>query len=71
MYYCWAKTRVRRYLFSETAFEGDRFAYHGTGKELLLGFLKAFVVFFLPIIVLSIVRDRLVVDSGSRARRRC
>jgi uncharacterized membrane protein YjgN (DUF898 family) len=26
-------------LFSETRFEGDRFAYHGTGKELLLGFL--------------------------------
>jgi uncharacterized membrane protein YjgN (DUF898 family) len=62
VYYCWAKTRVRRYLFSETAFEGDRFGYHGTGKELLMGFLRAFVVFFLPIIVLSIVRDQLDVD---------
>jgi len=62
VYYCWAKTRVRRYLFSESAFEGDRFAYHGTGKELLLGFLRAFVVFLVPIIVLSIVRDQLDVD---------
>src|SRR5262245_51604680 len=62
VYYCWAKTRIRRYLFSEAAFEGDRFAYHGTGKELLLGFLKAFVVFLVPIIVLSIVRDQLDVD---------
>ncbi|HXJ77998.1 MAG TPA: YjgN family protein [Candidatus Methylomirabilis sp.] len=62
VYYCWAKTRVRRYLFSESAFEGDRFAYHGTGKELLLGFLKAFVVFLVPVIVLSIVRDQLDVD---------
>ncbi len=67
VYYCWAKTRVRRYLFSETAFEGDRFAYHGTGKELLLGFLKAFVVFFLPIIVASIVLDRLDVDVGIKS----
>ena len=62
VYYCWAKTRVRRYLFSETAFAGDRFAYHGTGKELLLGFLRAFVVFLVPIIVLSVVRDQLNVD---------
>ena len=64
VYYCWAKTRVRRYLFSETRFEGDRFAYHGTGKELLLGFLRAFVVFLLPMIVLSIVRDQLDVDPA-------
>lgn len=64
VYYPWAKTRVRRYLFSETGFEGDRFAYHGTGKELLLGFLRAFVVFFLPIIVLTIVRDQLDVDPS-------
>jgi len=62
VYYVWAKTRVRRYLFGQTAFEGDRFAYHGTGKELLLGFLKAFLVFLLPIIGLSIVRDHLDVD---------
>ncbi len=64
VYYPWAKTRVRRYLFSETGFEGDRFAYHGTGKELLLGLLRAFVVFFLPIIVLTIVRDQLDVDPS-------
>jgi uncharacterized membrane protein YjgN (DUF898 family) len=62
VYYCWAKTRVRRYLFSGTAFEGDRFAYHGTGKELFFGFLRAFGVFLVPIIVLTIVRDQLDVD---------
>ena len=64
VYYCWAKTRVRRYLYSESGFEGDRFAYHGTGKELLLGFLRAFVVFLLPIIFLTIVRDQLDVDRS-------
>ncbi len=57
VYYFWAKTRVRRYLFSETAFEGERLAYHGTAKELLLGFVKAFVVFLLPVIALRIVSE--------------
>ena len=62
VYYFWGKTRIRRYLFGESAFEGDRFAYHGTAQELLLGFAKAFVVFFVPIVVLTVVRD--VLDVG-------
>jgi uncharacterized membrane protein YjgN (DUF898 family) len=45
IYHFWGKVRVRNYLMSQTEFEGDRFAYHGTGKELLIGFLKAAVVF--------------------------
>ena len=67
VYYFWAKTRVRRYLFSQTQFEADRFAYHGTAKELLLGFLKAFVVFLFPIIVLLGVRDWPGVDANIKA----
>jgi uncharacterized membrane protein YjgN (DUF898 family) len=62
VYYFWGKTRIRRYLFGESAFERDRFAYHGTPQELLLGFAKAFVVFFVPIVVLTVVRD--VLDVG-------
>ena len=62
VYYFWGKTRIRRYLFGESAFERDRFAYHGTAQELLLGFVKAFVVFFVPIVVLTVVRD--VLDVG-------
>ncbi len=33
IYSFWGKTKVRGYLWSQTEFEGDRFAYHGTGKE--------------------------------------
>jgi uncharacterized membrane protein YjgN (DUF898 family) len=44
IYYFWGKTRVRAYTHSQLAFDGDRFAYHGTGKELLIGWLKAFAV---------------------------
>ncbi len=46
IYSFWGKTRVRGYLWSQTEFEGDRFAYHGTGKELLIGWLKAFAILF-------------------------
>lgn len=42
IYSFWAKVKVRRYLYSQTQFNGDRFAYHGTGKELFIGALKAF-----------------------------
>ena len=40
IYYFWGRTRVRRYVYSQVEFEGDRFVYHGTGKELFLGWLK-------------------------------
>jgi len=45
VYYFWGKVKVRQYLYSQSEFNGDRFAYHGTGRELLWGFLRAFVVF--------------------------
>ncbi|MCX6613298.1 MAG: DUF898 family protein, partial [Acidobacteria bacterium] len=36
----WGKTRVRKYLCSQAEFLGDRFCFHGTGKELFQGWLK-------------------------------
>jgi uncharacterized membrane protein YjgN (DUF898 family) len=60
IYYFWAKVKVRRYLLSESEFEGDRFAYHGTGQELLIGFLKALVFFALPLFLLGVFREYLV-----------
>jgi uncharacterized membrane protein YjgN (DUF898 family) len=44
IYYFWAKTRVRQYTHSQLAFDGDRFAYHGTGRELFFGFLKGLLI---------------------------
>ena len=52
-YHFWAKAKVRRYLFSEAECAGDRYAYHGTGKELFTGFLKAMVVFGIPYFCLA------------------
>jgi uncharacterized membrane protein YjgN (DUF898 family) len=57
VYFFWGKVKVRNYLLSQTEFEGDRFAYHGSGKELLLGTMKAFVIFGLPYGILSFVPE--------------
>ncbi len=57
IYYFWAKVRVRSYLFSQTEVGGDRFAYHGTGKELLLGFLKAVALIGVPFFLVRLGLD--------------
>jgi len=55
IYSFWAKVRVRRYLYGQTEFAGDRFAYHGRGKELFIGALKAFglIVLFYVLLVIA------------------
>jgi uncharacterized membrane protein YjgN (DUF898 family) len=57
IYRFWARVRVLRYLWSQTEFAGDRFAYHGTGKELWQGWLKAGLIFGLPFFFLTHVGD--------------
>ncbi len=52
LYYFWAKVKVRRYILSQTSFAGDRFNYHGTGTELLIGWIKAVVFFGVPFLIL-------------------
>ena len=41
IYRFWAKTRLRRYLWSHVTMDGDRFEYTGRGIELFIGFLIA------------------------------
>jgi len=53
IYYFWGKAKVRNYLMSHIELEGDCFEYHGTGKELLMGFLKALILFFIPLVALN------------------
>ncbi len=55
IFYFWGKARVRAYLLGASELERDRFAYHGTGKELLIGFVKGVVVFGVPVVALSIL----------------
>lgn len=41
VYSFWGRTEIRQYLYGSTFAGDDRFAWHGTGKELLVGWLKA------------------------------
>ncbi len=45
VYSFWAKVKTRQYLWGQTEFAGDRFSFHGTGRELLIGWLKAVALF--------------------------
>ena len=49
IYRFWGRTRYRRYLWSHTGYDGDRFEYTGTGGELFRGFVIAMVILFLLI----------------------
>src|SRR5499425_1828690 len=61
IYRFWGRVKVRRFMMSQTSFEGDRLAYHGTGKELLNGFFRAGLIFGVPLTVL-ITLDELAGD---------
>ena len=44
IYRFWAKTRIRKYIWSATTGDDDSFEYTGTGLEKFLGFLVAIVI---------------------------
>lgn len=46
-YYPWAKAKKLQYLYGKTTLDGDVFTFHGTGKELFKGFIKAIILFVL------------------------
>ncbi len=50
IYRFWGKTRIRKYIWSRTSFRGEHFEYSGTGMELFLGFIFAFLIFGPPFI---------------------
>lgn len=47
LYYPWAKANKLKYLYGETSLNEERFAFHGTGKEMFKGFIKAILLFVL------------------------
>ena len=48
----WAKTRLRRFLWSHATLDGDRLEYAGTGSELLRGFLIILFPILIPLFFL-------------------
>jgi uncharacterized membrane protein YjgN (DUF898 family) len=41
IYYPWARASYMQYVYNETEYIDTRFVFHGTGKEMFIGFLKA------------------------------
>jgi uncharacterized membrane protein YjgN (DUF898 family) len=61
LYFPWANAKVSRYLHSETEFEGETFVFHGTGKEMFIGFIKSvgivILVYVLYFALISVLGD--------------
>ena len=53
IYRFWAKTRVRRHIWSSVQVNGEPVEYTGTGKELFLGFIVIMAIVFLPLTLLG------------------
>lgn len=64
IYHFWAKTRVRRYLWSRATINGEPLEWTGTGWELFASFVMVLIVFFLPLYGLSYVLQTLL-PAGS------
>lgn len=66
-YYPWAKAAILQYLYQETEFEGSRFTFHGTGKEMFIGFIKAvgiFVVIYTFLIACVLSQNPTIMGFG-------
>lgn len=65
-YYPWAKAATLTYIYAETELEGSRFRFHGTGKEMFKGYLKAvgiFAVIYALFIWASLSKDLTIIVS--------
>lgn len=56
-YYPWARVRELRFMIGSVRANGDRLTFHGNGRELFWGVLRAWLFFGLPFMVLAIVSN--------------
>lgn len=54
VYRFWAKTRVRRHVWSCVHINGEPLEYTGTGKELFLGAVIVLLLFILPLVLVAV-----------------
>src|ERR1035437_3745869 len=46
-YFPWAKAKTLKYIYNSTALNKEKFTFHGTGKEMFVGYIKCFVFYVL------------------------
>lgn len=54
IYRFWARTRVRRHIWSSVHINGEPIEYTGTGKELFTGFIVVIAIVFFPLAVVGL-----------------
>lgn len=54
IYYPWAKAKTLQFIFGQSTLNNDPFTFHGTGKEMFKGFIKAIAFFIVLMAVLGI-----------------
>ncbi|QHL87127.1 DUF898 family protein [Nibribacter ruber] len=60
LYYPWAKANILRYTYAKTKLSGSSFTFHGTGKEMFIGYLKVMalvVVFYASLFYAAFTQD--------------
>lgn len=67
IYRFWAKTKVRKFIWSNIRFMGDPLEYTGKGSELLLGFLIVLAILF-PLGLIYSAIDQLVPPDNTAMR---
>ncbi len=67
IYTFWARTRERRYLWSQTRFIDDRLEWTGTGLELFIGYVMAFFLFLVPLGVIQFAIQALAIRGQDGA----
>ena len=55
IYYPWARARELSFMIGSLVAGGDPFTFHGTGRELFRGFLRAWLLFLLPLFGLGVL----------------
>lgn len=56
VYAAWATTAQRKYVWQNMEFHGQRLVYHGTGRELLLGYVKVIAGYLLFLGIPALLR---------------
>jgi uncharacterized membrane protein YjgN (DUF898 family) len=59
IYSAWAKNKLRVFHWGHTEVDSDRFAYHGTGGELFVGYLKAGLIMLVIGLGLGVLQSAL------------
>jgi uncharacterized membrane protein YjgN (DUF898 family) len=66
IYWFWARTEYRRYMWQMVRINGEPLEYTGKGSEILIGYLKLFLFVLLPVIAI-VAGAQLAFGPGSAA----